>query len=141
LADVPGRSVVFFYPWTGRPGLPNPPGWDDIPGAHGSTPEAEGFRDLYSDYATNGFGIYGVSLQPPAEQHEFAARAGLPFALLSDVENRFSGQLGLPTFEAAGTVYLKRLTMVVANGVVLRAVYPVHPPDTHAADLLDSLLC
>ena len=47
LAEVPGLSIVFAYPWTGRPGLENPPNWDDIPGAHGSTPEAEGFRDLF----------------------------------------------------------------------------------------------
>ena len=46
LAEVPGRSVLIIYPWTGRPGHPNPPNWDDIPGAHGSTPELEGFRDL-----------------------------------------------------------------------------------------------
>ena len=41
-AELSGRAVVFCYPWTGRPGQPNPPSWDDIPGAHGSTPEAEG---------------------------------------------------------------------------------------------------
>ena len=45
-ARLPGRTIVYCYPWTGRPGLPNPPGWDDIPGAHGSTPQTEGFRDL-----------------------------------------------------------------------------------------------
>jgi len=45
LARLAGRSIVYCYPWTGRPGEPNPPGWDDIPGAHGSTPQLEGFRD------------------------------------------------------------------------------------------------
>jgi peroxiredoxin len=43
LAALQGRSVVIVYPWTGRPGRPNPPDWDLIPGAHGSTPELEGF--------------------------------------------------------------------------------------------------
>src|SRR5690606_16757096 len=51
LARVPGRAVVFCYSWTGRPGAPNPPDWDTLPGAHGSTPEAEGFRDLYPGFA------------------------------------------------------------------------------------------
>ena len=41
LARFQERAVVFVYPFTGTPGQPNPPGWDDIPGAHGSTPEAE----------------------------------------------------------------------------------------------------
>ena len=45
LSAQSGTAVIYFYPWTGRPGLADPPGWDDIPGAHGSTPEAEGFRD------------------------------------------------------------------------------------------------
>lgn len=46
LAELAGRSLVYCYTWTGRPGAPNPLGWDVIPGAHGSTPETEGFRDL-----------------------------------------------------------------------------------------------
>ena len=49
-ARLAGRAIVYCYPWTGRPGEPNPPGWDDIPGAHGSTPQAEGFRDLYDGF-------------------------------------------------------------------------------------------
>ena len=34
----PGRTVVFVYPLTGRPGTALPKGWDSIPGARGSTP-------------------------------------------------------------------------------------------------------
>ena len=49
-AKLAGMAIVYCYPWTGRPGLPNPPDWDDIPGAHGSTPQAEGFRDLYAGF-------------------------------------------------------------------------------------------
>src|SRR5262245_39294339 len=33
-ARLPGLAIVYCYPWTGRPGLANPPNWDDIPGAH-----------------------------------------------------------------------------------------------------------
>jgi peroxiredoxin len=29
----PGRSVLYFYPLTGRPGVDLPDGWDAIPGA------------------------------------------------------------------------------------------------------------
>jgi len=30
--------LLFIYPRTGQPGVPNPNGWDDIPGARGCTP-------------------------------------------------------------------------------------------------------
>ena len=30
--------LVFIYPRTGKPGVPNPDGWDAIPGARGCTP-------------------------------------------------------------------------------------------------------
>ena len=55
-------AIVYCYPWTGRPGLPNPPGWDDIPGAHGSTPQAEGFRDLYAGFQQVDAAVFGLSI-------------------------------------------------------------------------------
>ena len=39
------RLVLYIYPRAGRPGRPSPPGWDDIPGARGCTPESCAFRD------------------------------------------------------------------------------------------------
>lgn len=60
-AQLPGRSIVYCYPWTGRPGVANPPGWDDIPGAHGSTPQAEGFRDLHAGFSQVGAVVFGLS--------------------------------------------------------------------------------
>jgi hypothetical protein len=38
LAALPGRVVVYAYPRTGLPEVPNPDGWDAIPGARGCTP-------------------------------------------------------------------------------------------------------
>jgi peroxiredoxin len=139
LARLSGRWIVFVYPWTGQPGRSNPPDWDDIPGAHGSTPQAQGFADLYEAYQAKGVGVAGLSGQPSAEQQEFAARLKLPFALLSDHAGAFRDALRLPAFETGGVRYLKRLTLVVQDGAIERAVYPVHPPDTHARDLLASL--
>jgi len=139
LARLEGCWIAFLYPWTGRPGLHNPPGWDDIPGAHGSTPEAEGFRDHYDAFRTQGFDVLGVSGQDTQEQKEFAARVRLPFSLLSDAQGLLRAALGLPTFETGGAVYLKRLTLVQRGGRIERVVYPVHPPHTHAGDLLSTL--
>jgi len=74
LADAPGRSVIFVYPWTGRPGHPNPPNWDDMPGAHGSTPELEGARDQAAAFAALKVALFGLSRQ----DHRLAARTWEP---------------------------------------------------------------
>jgi peroxiredoxin len=139
LAELPGRFVVFIYPWAGRPGVPNPPGWDDIPGAHGSTPEAAGFRDHYDRFNSIGVGIMGVSGQALAEQEEFAARLSLPFDLASDGDGTLRKGMMLPKFVTGGVTYLKRLTLVLNDGVISRVIYPVHPPDAHAASVLAML--
>lgn len=139
LARLAGRWIVFIYPWTGRPGLANPPGWDDISGAHGSTPEAEGFRDAYDACRDAGFDVLGISGQATADQQEFAQRIRLPFPLLSDEAGTLRTALSLPAFETGGIRYLKRLTLVQRDGAIERLVYPVHPPHTHARDLLAAL--
>lgn len=135
-ARAGGLNVFYFYPWTGRPGLADPPNWDDIPGAHGSTPEAQGFRDLHTSLVKARVPIYGVSLQDTAYQQEFAARLGLPFALLSDADGALRFALSLPVFETGGVAYLKRLTLIVRNGSLVRCIFPIADPAAHAADVL-----
>jgi peroxiredoxin len=115
LADVPGLGVLIVYPWTGRPDHPNPPNWDDIPGAHGSTPELEGFRDLAADFGALDIGLFGLSRQTTEWQHEMAVRLRLPFRILSDFEGRFSTALALPSFTTGGETYLKRLTSSMSS--------------------------
>lgn len=134
-----GAAVLFVYPWTGRPGLSNPPNWDDIPGAHGSTPEAEGFRDLAGEFGALGVRLFGMSGQDSEHQREFATRVALPFELLSDAQGALAAALRLPRFETGGVYYLKRLTLIIRNGEIVRAFYPVHPPHTHAAEVLGFL--
>ena len=134
-----GRSVVYIYPWTGRPGLADPPGWDDIAGAHGSTPETAGFRDLHGEFAALDVAVFGFSTQSTEHQRELATRLGVPFALLSDAAFAVQRGLRLPTFAAGGVRYLTRLTLVVQDGCIARVFYPVHPPETHAREVLDWL--
>jgi peroxiredoxin len=135
-ARLPGRNILFFYPWTGRPGLPNPPGWDDIAGAHGSTPELEGVRNLESSFASLDTGVYGVSTQSQDWQLELSVRLGLNFDLLSDAGFVLADALGLPTFQTGGVRYLRRLTLSIKDGRIDWVFYPVHPPDAHARDVL-----
>ncbi|MFN3869464.1 MAG: peroxiredoxin [Hyphomicrobiaceae bacterium] len=139
LSRLAGRAVVFIYPYTGAPGVPNPPGWDEIAGAHGSTPEAEGFRDAMPEFAVRGVKVFGLSAQPSIDQQAFARRAGITFLLLSDEGLRFADALRLPRFETGGTVYLRRLTLIVRDGTLERCIYPVHPPHTHAASVLGQI--
>ncbi len=136
LATLPGRTILFVYTWTGRPGLPNPPAWDDIPGAHGSTPELEGVRNLASSFASLDTAVYGLSSQSNAWQNEFAQRQKLNFHLLSDEGLAFADALRLPRFETGSAVYLRRLTLSICDGAIDWVFYPVHPPDTHARDVL-----
>jgi peroxiredoxin len=131
-----GTTVIFVYPWTGRPGSPNPPDWDSIPGAHGSTPEAEGFRDLHAKFTAQGTTVYGLSVQDSDYQRELARRLRLPYSLLSDHSLEFADALSLPRFSTGGITYLKRLTIVAHACRIAKVFYPVHPPDLHAAEVL-----
>ena len=135
LAQLPGRSIVYCYPWTGRPGLPNPPGWDDIPGAHGSTPQAEGFRDLHAGFRQVGALVLGLSTQSIAYQGEMAVRLGLPFEIVSDEAFALQQALALPTFATGGVRYLQRLTLAIRDGRIERVYYPIDAPAAHAREV------
>jgi peroxiredoxin len=128
-------AIVYCYPWTGRPRLANPPGWDDIPGAHGSTPEAEGFRDLHAGFAQVDTAVFGLSTQPSAYQRELVERLGLPFAIASDEHFALQRALSLPTFATGGVTYLKRLTLAIKDGRIERIYYPVPAPGAHAREV------
>ncbi len=134
-ARLAGRAIVYCYPWTGRPGEPNPPGWDDIPGAHGSTPQAEGFRDLYDGFRQVEADVFGLSTQPTAYQRELVERLGLPFAMVSDESFALARALSLPTFATGGVTYLKRLTLAIRDGRIERVYYPVPLPGAHAREV------
>jgi peroxiredoxin len=124
------------YPWTGRPGSPNPPDWDVIPGAHGSTPELEGFRDAAEAFARSNVRLLGLSRQTTDYQAELVMRLNLAFPILSDAEGHFAAALALPVFTTGGVTYLKRLTLVIDDGRVAARCYPVREPAAHAGELL-----
>lgn len=136
LANIHGAFVVVIYPWTGRQGIANPPGWDEIAGAHGSTPQLERLRDLAAGFATRAIRIFALSTQDTTWQAELAARLNLPFPVISDEHLRFADALRLPRFQTGGLTLLKRLTLVCRDGAIERTIYPVHPPDEHATALL-----
>jgi peroxiredoxin len=136
----PGRTVVYLYPLSGRPGVDLPNGWDTIPGARGCTPEACGFRDHHADLkAAGAHAVYGLSSQSTDYQADLADRLGLPFSILSDPELALARALDLPTFEASEERLFSRLTLIVTDGRIEHAFYPIFPPDQHAAEVLEWL--
>jgi len=136
LSSLPGRTVVYCYPLTGRPDVDLPEGWDEIPGARGCTPQSCAFRDHYAELGDLGARVFGLSTQSSEYQREAAERLNLPYELLSDRDLVFAGALSLPTFEADGMVLLKRLTMVVDEGRISKVFYPVFPPDKNAEEVI-----
>jgi peroxiredoxin len=137
LALLAGRSVLYIYPRTGVPGVDLPPGWDDIPGARGCTPQSCGFRDHFAELKTLGVShLFGLSTQDTDYQREAAERLHLPFAILSDAKLAFARALNLPTFSVAGMMLLKRMALVIDDGVIDKVFYPVFPPDQNAADVV-----
>ena len=42
----------------------------------------------------------------------------------------------MTSFEVDGMTLLKRLTLVIDDGTITHAIYPVFPPDKSAADTL-----
>jgi peroxiredoxin len=137
LAQARGRAIVYAYPRTGRPGQALPAGWDAIPGARGCTPQSCGFRDHFAELESLGVKhLYGLSTQDGDYQREVAQRLHLPFALLSDARLELQRALDLPTFEVDGMTLLKRLTLAVDDGAIIKVFCPVFPPDRSAADVI-----
>jgi peroxiredoxin len=141
LAEAAQRLlVVFAYPRTGRPGEELPPGWDDIPGARGCTPQACAFRDHHAEIAALGAHVLGLSSQTTPYQLELVQRVGLPYPLASDPLFAAADSLELPTFDApeVGRLY-KRLTFVARAGAIEKVFYPVFPPDRNADEVVEWL--
>ena len=66
LSKLNGRTIVYVYPRTGRPGQALPTGWNAIPGARGCTPQSCGFRDHFAELKRLGVAaLYGLPLAPP----------------------------------------------------------------------------
>lgn len=140
LSQLGGRTVLYIYPRTGRPGVPLPDGWDAIPGARGCTPQSCGFRDHLAQMKRLGVAnVFGLSTQDSAYQREVVERLHLPFPLLSDVDLKFTRALNLPTFGVAGMTLLKRMALVIDDGTIVKVFYPVFPPDKNAGEVVEWL--
>ncbi|WP_342362210.1 peroxiredoxin [Terrarubrum flagellatum] len=141
LGALAGRTVLYAYPRTGQPGqIALVDDWDMIPGARGCTPQSCAFRDHAADIRALGVAnLFGLSTQDTPYQKEAAERLHLPFPLLSDEKLELTKALNLPTMDVAGVTLIKRLALVIDDGVIEKVFYPVFPPDRNAIDVVEWL--
>ena len=128
LSDLRGKKVVlYFYPKDNTPGC---------------TRQACAFAGAYSEFASMGVEVVGISRDSAASHERFAEKYGLPFIILSDPD--------LVAIKAYGVWQEKKLYGKVNMGVVrttfiideegkIEKVMPKVKPDTNAAEILEYL--
>ena len=139
LGEIKGKLVIYCYPMTGQPNVALPEAWDQIPGARGCTPQSCSFRDHYQELQALGAEVLGLSVQTTEYQKEMVDRLHLPFPVVSDSDYRFQKALSMPTFVASGMTLLKRVTLIVSNGVIQAVHYPIFPSDSDPIWVIDYL--
>jgi len=97
--------VLYFYPK------------DETPGC---IKEACTFRDSYEELTSLGAEVLGVSGQSVASHKSFATHYGLPFILLSDVDNMVRKLYGVPS-----TIGLipGRVTYIIDKQGIVRHIF------------------
>jgi peroxiredoxin len=130
------RLVLYIYPRSGKPGVPMLPGWDDIPGARGCTPQSCAFRDHATELSDLGALLAGLSTQTLVDQVEFAERNHIPYPVIADPELKLGAALRLPTFDIEGLTLYKRMALVVEACAIAKVFYPVFPPDQNAGEVV-----
>src|SRR5271157_5833064 len=76
-----GYTLIYFYPKAMTPGC---------------TAQACSLRDSYTELQQKGVKIFGVSLDTVEAQKKFVEEDHLPFALLSDKDQKITGAFGVP---------------------------------------------
>jgi thioredoxin-dependent peroxiredoxin len=105
--------VVYFYPKASTPGC---------------TTQACGIRDIYTQLASLGVEVIGISPDLPTKLKKFATTQGLPFRLLSDPDHQVA--------EAFGVWQLKKFMGKSFMGVV-RRTFIIDPKGIIASILVD----
>jgi peroxiredoxin len=137
LNERTGRTVVFVFPGIGGPDSGSIEDWKAVPGAFGCTSEACAFRDELAGFRELGVDVLGLSRQSIERLRQAVDEHGLPYPLLSDEELRLAELL--PTFEFDGNHYYERITLLLRDGAIDDALYPVVPPDAAADQALSAL--
>jgi thioredoxin-dependent peroxiredoxin len=124
LSDYRGRKVVlYFYPKDNTPGC---------------TKEACAFRDGFSKLESWGIVVLGCSIDSADAHRAFAAKYRLPFALITDPDNKiakaYGADNGIPILGLD-----RRITYVISEDGRIVKVYPSVDPATHANEIIHDL--
>ena len=121
-----GKSlVVFFYPKDNTPGC---------------TTESQQFRDLYAEFKKANCEVVGISRDSMKSHENFKAKFSLPYALLSDSDEKVCEQFGVMKLknmygkQARG---IERSTFVLDAGGKLAKEWRGLKADGHAQQVLD----
>ena len=129
LADLRGTTlVIYFYPKDSTPGC---------------TSEAQQFRDLYPDFIKAGCVVVGVSRDSIRSHENFKARQDLPFALLSDADEKLCTQFAvirMKSMYGKQVSGIERSTFVVDGQGVLRREWRGVKTLGHAQEVLDFVI-
>jgi len=118
IADLKGKTVViFFYPRASTGGC---------------TAESCGFRDIAEKFP-KGTVIIGASNDNEAKQMKFINDNKLPFALLTDTENKLIKELGIVN---ANGMAAQRITFIVNPEGKIAKIYTKVTPKDHPAEVL-----
>ncbi len=127
LKDASGRLlVVYFYP-------------KDM--TSGCTRESQDFRDLHPTFRKAGADIVGISRDSLASHEKFKTKEGLPFALLSDEDERACRLFDVIREKSLyGRKYLgiERSTFLIDRKGVLRREWRKVKVPGHAEEVLEA---
>ncbi len=113
------RAVLYFYPGN----VCSPEGGYDSPAL--DEVQHRAFARHWSDFLALNCMVFGVSSQSGDEQSVTVSALGVGQPLLCDSDLRLADDLGLPTFTVDGTPWYCRLMLVVDDGMIAHAFYPV----------------
>jgi thioredoxin-dependent peroxiredoxin len=126
LHTLRGNSlVIFFYPKDNTPGC---------------TTESQQFRDLYADFKKANCEVVGISRDSMKSHENFKAKFSLPYALLSDSEEKVCTQFGVIKMK---NMYGKQVRGIERSTFVLDATGKITKEwrglkaDGHAQQVLD----
>ncbi len=125
LASARGKAlVIYFYPKDNTPGC---------------IAESQQFRDLYADFQHAHCEVVGISRDSIKSHENFKTKFTLPFALLSDSEEKVCTQFGVMKIK---NMYgkqvrgIERSTFVLDQHNVLRHEWRGVKADGHAQEVL-----
>jgi peroxiredoxin Q/BCP len=117
--------VIFFYPRDNTPGC---------------TMESQQFRDLYAEFQKAGCEVVGISRDSIKSHENFKSRFTLPYALLSDAEEKVCelfGVMKLKNMYGKQARGIERSTFVLDRDGKLAKEWRGLKADGHAQEVLE----